>query len=77
MQPRPQGILPPRLKVGENGPGISWSHDTQNFWVVSTRQFFLGCFDTTIYVRLNFCCLFTNNKCEVMICQLIHLKTLF
>jgi hypothetical protein len=20
-------------KVGENGPGIDWSHDTQNFWV--------------------------------------------
>ena len=33
-QPRPQNILPPRLKVGENDPGIGWSHDTQNFWVL-------------------------------------------
>jgi hypothetical protein len=25
--------LPSRLKVGENGLGIDWSDDTQNFWV--------------------------------------------
>jgi hypothetical protein len=42
-EPRPQVILPPQLKVGENGPEMGWSHDTQNS----------GCFDTIIYVKLN------------------------
>jgi hypothetical protein len=25
-----------------------------------------GCFDTIIYVKSNLCCLFTNNKCEII-----------
>jgi hypothetical protein len=35
-------------------------------WYPLVSYDFLGVLHTIIYVKLNLCCLFTNNKCEAM-----------